>query len=293
MSYRENLYTFITVYRHGSQQKAAQELHLTQPAVSQHIKILEQYLGKRLFDKKGRSLEPTPIAHQLALEVRDTFSQLDNALQHFRANTIVPSGIVCLGGIGEFFAKILVPTLKPLNKHNIQLRFEIDHATLLKRLLSGEIDLAHFVRHIVHPNVVVEKIFHQEIVLVGHPDYKQAISTRALASNDVRGILDLPWIAYDESLLFVSEYFQTVFNQVFTSTIKLLVKDLWSILEAVSAGIGITVLPTYFCRDYIKQKKVAILYHPKKAPSHDFYLGWKHGALHDPKIRIVRDMLLK
>jgi DNA-binding transcriptional LysR family regulator len=284
MSYRECLYTFVTVYRHGSQQKAADELHLTQPAVSQHLKILENHIGKALFQKKGRTLVPTLAAHQLVLEIGDAFSQLDQALHHIKGDTTLPRGVVCLGGIAEFFAKVLVPLLKPLLQYDVQLRFEPDHQTLLPRLLSGEFDLAHFTTHVVHPQIVIEKLYHQEFILVGHPAFKK--------QRSAEGLQKLPWIAYDESLLFISEYFQHVFNQPFAGSVKLLIKDLWGILEAVSAGIGVTVMPAQYCKDLLNAKKIQVLFTPQKALTHQSYLGWKQGALNDPKIKLVKELLL-
>ena len=52
--------TFLAVYRIGSYTKAAQELNLTQPAVSQHIKALEAHYGCRLFTYANKTLTPTP-----------------------------------------------------------------------------------------------------------------------------------------------------------------------------------------------------------------------------------------
>tara|TARA_R110000868_G_scaffold6389_13_gene36481 strand:- start:13 stop:906 length:894 start_codon:yes stop_codon:yes gene_type:complete len=293
MSYRDNLYTFLTVYRHGSQQKAAQELNLTQPAISQHIKILEQYIGKPLFYKKGRALLPTPIAHQLAMDVRETFSKLDNTLLQLKKGSQIMSGVVSIGGILEFMSKIIIPAFMQLKNDDIQIRLEAGHATLKERLLGGEVDLAQFTHHVVHPNIVVEKFFHQEFVLVGHPEYRNKISMTKLKQNKLDSLHGVPWVTYDESLLFISEYFQTVFKQSFDAPVKLLVNDLWSILEAVSHGIGVTVLPAYFCQEYIKQKRIVVLYHPENPPSNHFYLGWKHGALSDPKIMYVKQMMIK
>ncbi len=293
MSYRENLYTFLTVYRLGSQQKAALELHLTQPAVSQHIKILEHYVGKQLFFKEGRALLPTPVAHQLALQIRDSFSKLDNALHTLKGNHASMSGVVIIGGICEFFTKIMLQRLKPLTQFDIQLRFETDYVTLVPRLLNGEIDIAHFTAHVVHPNVVVEKLFHQEFVLIGHPDFKKQLDAKKTHAGKAEALSQMPWIAYSESLLFINEYFQTVFNQSFDAPVKLLVKDLWAILEAVRCGIGISIMPSYFCEEALRQKKICILYQPPNPPTHDFYLGWKHGALLDPKIKLIKELLLK
>ena len=50
------LHTFLTVCRYMNYTKAARELFITQPAVSQHIRYLEKYYGVRLFDYRGKTL---------------------------------------------------------------------------------------------------------------------------------------------------------------------------------------------------------------------------------------------
>nr|MDQ2994563.1 LysR family transcriptional regulator [Pseudomonadota bacterium] len=126
--------------------------------------------------------------------------------------------------------------------------------------------------------------------LVGHPKFKKLISKKQLDQNDITALMQLPWIAYSEILLFIKEYFHTVFHQEFHGNLKLVIPDLWAMLAAVTAGVGVTILPTYFCQEMIAEKKIVILYETPKAPSHYFYIGWKQGALRDPKVKFVYDL---
>ena len=59
------VHTFLAVCRTGSLTAAARELHITQPAVSQHIKQLEAHYGHALFFKTGRGVEPTEAGRAL------------------------------------------------------------------------------------------------------------------------------------------------------------------------------------------------------------------------------------
>jgi len=54
-----HLRVFVTVFRNRSFSRASEELHLTQPTVSDHVKALEEELHCRLFDRLGRSIVPT------------------------------------------------------------------------------------------------------------------------------------------------------------------------------------------------------------------------------------------
>ena len=53
------IHTFLCVCRHMNYTRAAAELHITQPAVSQHIRYLEREYGAKLFSYKGKHLQLT------------------------------------------------------------------------------------------------------------------------------------------------------------------------------------------------------------------------------------------
>lgn len=56
-------HTFLATYRLRSYTRAAEALHITQPAVSQHIRQLELHYGCALFARSGRGVEPTAAGH--------------------------------------------------------------------------------------------------------------------------------------------------------------------------------------------------------------------------------------
>ena len=56
----QHLQAFVAIAEQGSFSAAAEKLHLTQPAISKRIALLEDQLGTRLFDRVGRSVILTP-----------------------------------------------------------------------------------------------------------------------------------------------------------------------------------------------------------------------------------------
>lgn len=292
MDPRSPLSTFLYVYRHGSQSRAAELLHLTQPAVSQQIKWLEERFGKPLFKRVGRKLVPTPAAHQLALQISKPLDSLEQVWNSFKLKSSSAIQTVHLGGIREFYACVIVPHLNELTELGIQCRFTFGHDSLIERLLDNEIDIAQFYTRVAHPGIEIEKLFTADSVLVGHPKWNKIVSDKA-KSNRYSILNSLPWLAYDESLQFIKEYFSTVFNEPFEGRVPLIIPDLWTLLNAVMGGCGITILPSYVCNEAIKAKKLVVLHAPNKPPSLDFYLGWKSGALQNPLIKTVKDFMQK
>ena len=81
LNYHHLLY-FWTVVREGGVSKAAEKLHLSQPAISAQIKTLEAALGERLFQRQGRTLVLTDVVPELAgVDEEDAILERDAALR--------------------------------------------------------------------------------------------------------------------------------------------------------------------------------------------------------------------
>ena len=140
-------HTFLTVCRTGSLTRAAAELHVTQPAVSQHIRQLERHYGCRLFTKTGRGVAPTAAGELLRRELGTMESdevRLRAELDALKGekNARPPLRLGCTRTVGDFVApRILADHLR---RHpNEQLLMRVGNTAELVRLLDGgEIDLA-------------------------------------------------------------------------------------------------------------------------------------------------------
>src|SRR5215475_9992230 len=73
------LRAFEAAARHGSFVRAAEELHVTQGAVSRHVKLLEDHLGVLLFRRLPRGLELTAAAHKLLPSISASFEMIMEA----------------------------------------------------------------------------------------------------------------------------------------------------------------------------------------------------------------------
>ena len=75
-----HLYYFWTVAREGSITKACRELRLAQPTISGQLRLLEEYLGEKLFERAGRGLKLTEVG-EIAFRYADQIFQLGRELQ--------------------------------------------------------------------------------------------------------------------------------------------------------------------------------------------------------------------
>ena len=119
------LNVFASVFRNRSFSKASEELHLTQPTVSEHVRTLEEELGVSLFDRSGRSIHATPDAEILfarASEIIEKVGEIRGALaEHQR----VLSGLVVIGASSIPGTYILPSAIAAFRASHTAVSFEV------------------------------------------------------------------------------------------------------------------------------------------------------------------------
>src|SRR5260370_23112094 len=103
----------VATYRTGSVTKAAEYVHLSQPAVSGQIKALEQQLGRTLFTRTPRGIVPTAAAHDLARSIAPHIDALETAGDQSGQSTEI-QGTVQIGGPVQFLPQRGLPSLSSL-----------------------------------------------------------------------------------------------------------------------------------------------------------------------------------
>jgi len=92
-----DLHLFFTVVQHGSMAKAASQLGISQPNVSEVIADLERTLGARLFDRRPRGVEPTMYGDALLTRTRAVFDELRQGIKDIECLADPTRGAVRIG----------------------------------------------------------------------------------------------------------------------------------------------------------------------------------------------------
>jgi LysR family glycine cleavage system transcriptional activator len=129
---------FEAAARLGSFTRAADELHMTQAAVSYQIKQLERRLGLGLFHRQPRQVVLTPAGHRLAPAVLDAFKQLRTAFAQAIERVETELAITALPTIASAW---LVPRLGAFQLAHPRLAVRLDTAVELVDLNRGEFDV--------------------------------------------------------------------------------------------------------------------------------------------------------
>jgi DNA-binding transcriptional LysR family regulator len=285
------LRTFLAVYREGSLTRAAQWLSLSQPAVTGQLKTLEAELGRPLFTRLPRGVEPTPAAHLLASRVAGPLDQL-------AALTLVEpadpfANPVHLGGPAEFTTARVLPALAELVANGLRLRTRLGVADdLTQALTSGAIDIAVTPVRPRHRGLHVRPLCDETFVLVATPRWAARLPADLPDGDWARTLADVPLVSYAEDLPIIRRYWQTVFDTRPGFQAAVVVPDLNAVKSALIAGAGFSVLPDYLCEDALRSGDLVLLREPALPPINTLYLAARAGMLTNPAVAAVHSHLL-
>ncbi len=161
------LRAFEAAARHLSFTRAADELHVTQTAISHQIKGLEERLGVRLFRRLPRGLLLTEEAQRYLPPVRDAFDQIAAATA--RLAVAGSSGSLTVSVLPSFAAKWLVPRLGRFRAAHPDLDLRISAATQLVDFARDDVDLGIRMGRGSYPGLRVDRLFGESMVPVCSP----------------------------------------------------------------------------------------------------------------------------
>jgi len=174
------LTTFEAFARHGSMQKAANLLNVTQPAVSQALKALETHIGAPLIDRTRRPAGLTEAGEILARAVRDGLGQISAAIEDIRSLTGLTGNqitISCTLGMATYW---LMPRLPGFYARFPEITVNVQApATDLPHLAPG-IDIAIRYGTGGWPEGVTHKLFDEHICPVAAPAFLKRMQAEGI-----------------------------------------------------------------------------------------------------------------
>ena len=161
-----HLKTFIAVCEHGGITKAADALHIAQPAVSQTIAEIEKYYNVILFDRINQRLILTYYGKQLLVKAKETVASFDDFESLANENNL--NARIRIGSsltIGKEYIPKIVALIKD-NYPQIQVSVVIDSTAVIEeQLTNGNLDFA-FVEGVVHSDSLKKQIISRDNLTV-------------------------------------------------------------------------------------------------------------------------------
>jgi DNA-binding transcriptional LysR family regulator len=233
---------FTTVAQKLNFSRAADELHVAQPAISQQIRVLETELGVRLFDRVGGRVALTPAGAALLPHAHHILAAVEAARQEVDELGTLSRGTASLGAPPTVSTHLLPALLARFRRQYPGLEVTLREAgteTLLKLVEAGQLDLAIVVTDRL-PSTVEQQPFLQE-------HYVLAVSThhRLARSKSVR-LADLaaePFILFPESYKLREVTLLACRAAGFEPRVALDGGAMQSALEFVASGLGVALVP--------------------------------------------------
>lgn len=278
--------TFLEVYRLRSYTHAATALHITQPAVSQHIRQLEQHYGCVLFAKAGRGIEPTEAGDLLyrALDVMENDdARLRTELDALAAADTArpPLRFGCTRTVADYVApRLLAGHLARHPEERILMR--TGNTTELVALIDqGDIDFA-LVEGSFDRKAFDSAVFSREPYI--------AVAGEALAPTRLEDLLDQRLILREpgSGTREILERYLAVRNlsvDDFAGVIE--VASIPAIKACVRAGAGISFLYRVAVEEELARGELFDITPDDVSIEHDFALIWQRGSRYAESYRAL------
>jgi DNA-binding transcriptional LysR family regulator len=277
-----HLETFLAIYRHGNLSRASEELHLSQPAVSSHLKSLESHLGRQLFVRRARGVFATPLADSIANDITSPLQSLNATIAAYASGADRLDTTVYIGGPADALSAKIVPALQPLIGQGLIVRASTGETKpLLSRLADGELDLVVATTPSRVRGVQLAPLFTETLALVAGDHWAERLHKPTPDS-----LAAAPMVAYAENLQLIRRYWRTVFPATAPPTPRVVLDDLRGIIATVVAGAGWSVVPTYLATGELAAGTLRVLHHPPEPPTNTLHLATPAGR-NNPSIRAV------
>lgn len=189
----KDLEAFLAIVDGGSISHAANELGLTQPAISLKLKKMETELGVKLFQRTPRSMVPLPTALGIVPKVREILNRFDGIKETLSDEVESVSGSVRIGCLMGWFDSIVLPAFASIHKKspNIQLKLHVDQTeNLLHMVTHGQLDIAIIAQPFEYSEGIhAEKLIDEELVLFG-----KKLPKNMSKSERKKALLSRPWV---------------------------------------------------------------------------------------------------
>ncbi|MEX0298019.1 MAG: LysR family transcriptional regulator [Kordiimonas sp.] len=285
----DRLRIFHTVAESGSFTNAGSRLNCSQSAVSRQIRALEESLNVSLFTRHARGLVLTQEGQELFSTARDVVHRIEETERSLLESKERPSGLLRVTTMVTFGAVWLTPHLEQFMTEypDIDIQLKLDDEDL--DLAAGEADVAIRLHEPEQADLIQRPLASFHTHIYASPEYLDQKGTpKSLEDLDnhdliVFGRSSAPTIIGLNWLLEVGSPNKK-------RKARLQVNNLYGILHAVEAGMGIAVLPDYLVHN--RQKLVRVLPNVEGRPFNSYYCYAPElrGSL---RVALFRDFMVR
>jgi DNA-binding transcriptional LysR family regulator len=255
---------FEAAARHGSFARAADELALTEGAISRQIARLENFLGIALFDRIGNRVRLAPNGTRYASQVREVLDRLERDSQYLMGQPIDGESID-IAAIPTFATRWLIPRLKRFQDKHPNITVHLAERMEPFMLAGSGFDAAIHFEHPAWAGMRTHRLLQEVLIPVCHPAF--------LTDATPETVLDkLPRLHRRQNPEAWQLYAQETGIKLTNPAVGAHY-DLHSMLiEAALAGLGVALVPRLYVEAELKQGRLAAPWPEGKTIAKNFCL---------------------
>jgi DNA-binding transcriptional LysR family regulator len=251
------LKVFESVARHLSFSRAAEELHLTQPAVSIQVAKLQEHAGLPLFEQMGKRIHLTAAGAEMLRASRGIlaqFREVEETLAHFKGVSGGRLNVAVISAGDYFLPRLLVEFA---GRHSgVSINFDVcNRRDLLAKLAENQTDLAVMARPPVDADTLNEPFAHHPYVIVAAPAHPLAAKRRIPLARVVRE----PFIVREKGSDTWTSMQEAFGPRLQDLNVAMEIRSTETIKQAVIAGMGLGFLSAHTISRELRAGSIAVL----------------------------------
>jgi DNA-binding transcriptional LysR family regulator len=248
-----HLRIFTAVYRHRSFSRASEELHISQPTISEHIKNLEMELDCKLFDRLGRSILPTreaDILYPRSLRIVEDLQKITDAVSQDE-DAIMGNFTI---GASTIPGTYILPDLAArFKRKNPRVSFEIrieDSKKITDLVVNHEL-LIGVVGAKMKPDKLIYRPFIEDELIL-------ASSEKVIKGDSIhlKNIVDVPFIMREEgsgTRKTMERFLSEKKLDINSLNVTAVLGSTDSVKQALKAGLGVSALSRVAIKDELRR----------------------------------------
>lgn len=266
---------------------AAQQLFVTQAAISQHIKTLEAHLGVKLFIRGTRQVTLTDEGKRLLPAIRAGFESFSRGIDLLRSEQ--NPNILNITVVESLSSRWLVPRLQSFHAKHPDMRVRLEPENRKRNFEGTDLDLGIRFGKGHYPDLESRLLIEDKYVLVCHPslikhDMVPADIYELPLLEELGPVTGAAWEAFLKEHRLEGARFNKAL-EVEDSTV--------TIIEAVLAGQGIAMLRFNLIYQQIQRKQLVMLFEFSYPSIYAYFLVAPAHKINTPKVKMFETWLLE
>lgn len=283
--------SFLAVANHGGFRKAAENLHLSQPALSAHVRDLETSLGVPLFHRTTRSVRLTNEGENFRVRAKRAIDELEAGVLELRDQAALQRGRVVIACVPTLASYVLPPVLLAFRKKypGVAIRILDEGARdLYRRVLNREADIGIGPRPNRVQDLKFQSMVHDRFVAVCSRDHalanRREVRLRELERYSILTLTDGSNVrtVLEDAFKKQGRHFEPAFELI----------NHYTMGAMVESGLGITVLPSMsismLSNPLLKTIKII-----DPAISREIGILFRRDQVHSPAVDVFLEILLQ